>query len=803
MHRKNFIVWYYSDGLKSVSQAIKNLLKFIPRFFSMKLLSETLFSLWKRNVLIKDWQGFNFFKSTKYFINNFYLRFVGFFIRIFILFLGVLSYILTLIFGILFFIYFFCFPAVVSLGLGMCFSSLIYFGLVIIFIQLIFLISIYRKFQVLDHYLYQRMSVADLSKMNWFKVYERLGVKKEDVPEEVLLDYNKFKDFLNELEVTEDECEKIVLWEIEKQEKKEEKKSIFSEERLLKILPIGLYWHFGETPILDSFAIDLTRQKKDPYEKFIFVGYEEEMDILESVISRKTENNALLVGLNGSGRKMIVNELARKIKNGLYNQSNRIIQFNSEQINNQIKKAKIDPEVFLDNLFQEVVLAGNVILVIDELEKCLTIKNNKFSFANILYQYAQFPSLRIIGITNEENIDKNKEDWLENFEIIYLSEMNEDETIKVLFNHFYSKKHTPFTFQALRKVIDNSQSVYPNSPLPSRAISLAQNILDLWQKEKVPNSITAELIGIYLSKRDLLEKRKALSKEKNIFVLENSFYEKIVGQDLAINSLVGIIRRMREDQDYKLYSFLFFGPDGVGKTEIAKVFSEQYFNKEKIVEVDVKDFLKDTKNKLLGFSEKNQVGFLLHLTKFKNTIIFFQNLEQANNDFVKIFSFILKNGFVKDNLGQEIDLRNLVFIFNFNADFLLMKNLFEKNIGLSKMKELIFNHFSRRSIFTSDFFGKFSDIILFFPFDKEEVYKITEILLNKFSEDFQNKNQVEVYFDEKVIYQIIENGFDENLGARSLKNYIESEILDFLTDKIIRENIQRGTSIYFTLRDMK
>lgn len=816
MHKKNFIVWYYSDGLKNAFQSVRNLLKFIPHFFSMRLLSQTLFSLWRKNSLIKNWEGFDFFLSAKNFLESFWRRFFGFLIRFSVLILGGLVFLLTLILSLFFLVFYFSFPAFLALGIAMCFSDLIYFGVILLFILAVFIVNIYIQFDTFDHYLYQKMSVYELSKLKWFyRIYERLGVKKEEVPTEILTDFDEFKKFIATKNVSVEECEKIVSWEIEQQIKREKAKSFFSTEKLEKILPIGLYWNFGKTNYADNFTDDLI-QEKNSRSEFPFVGYVEEMKLLEEIISRNSENNVLIAGPVGSGRRMLVYQLAEKIKTGKYNQSNRILQFNFEQLNKQIKNLK-DGEEFLEDFFEEIILAGNVILVIDDFEKCLAMKVQDWAFSDFIEKFAQFPSFRIIGIADEKSFGekfrtgyKNRscelENVLQNFEVVYVSEMSDEETMQVLFDYFYGEKHTPFTFQSLRQIIANSPKIYKNLPLPTRAIKLAQEVFNFWKKLNSQDFITAELVNIFTSKKNQSENYLISRKEKEVFSLENNFYQKLVGQDLAINSLSGAIRKMRNETgnlEKNCHSFLFFGPMGTGKTEMAKVFSEQYFGKENVIEIEVSNFLENTEEKLLGSKIRGEQGIFAQLKNAKNSVVLFKDLERANSQFLTIFSAVLKNCLVKDNFDQKIEFQNLVFIANFNADFLFMKNLVEKNLGLIKMKELIFSRFSQRTIFTADFFAKFDEMILFFPLKTEEIYQLAEVLLNKFSVNFQKEKQVEVYFAEKVVEKIIKNGFDENLGARSLFNYIEVEILNFLKNKIIQENIQRGSCIYFTEKDMR
>ncbi|MCK4636049.1 MAG: ATP-dependent Clp protease ATP-binding subunit [Candidatus Moranbacteria bacterium] len=818
MHKKNFLTWYYSDGLKCLFQALANLLEFILRFFSIKLLSQTLFYPWHKDVSLKYWQNLSFFRSIQKFFGSLFSRFVGFFVRIIILTIGLTFFIVTFVISLVIIFFYFAFPGIFVAALVFSFSNLFYIGLGVLFFQTLFLIIAYNRFKIFDHVRYRRMNVAQLNKLDWFyRIYERLGVKKEVVPKKVLGSFENFKKFLNKLGVTVEECEKTIVWEIDRQLEREDKKHFFSKGNLAKIRPIGLRWHFGHTVKLDKFSQDLTKFDDSSYSKFPFVGYQEEMNLLETILDRKKENNVIIAGSPGSGRRMLMYEFARRIRSGEYDKTDfmnsRVLMCYFDEAVSEVENLGINLENFIDNLFQEAAYAGNVILVIKNFEKYLEKDGNNFSFTKFINKYAPLTTVRIVGVTTEDafnekiNIDKT---LMNNFEVIQIGEMDEEETLQVLFNYFYGDKHTPFTFQALRQIIINSEYYASQNPLPLRAINLANEILNFWEKEGSRGFITEEIVNIFTSKKiSMSVNQVSQEKKEKLFSLEDSFHKRVVGQDLAINSLASAVRRMRNNMNspHRLVgSFLFLGPVGVGKMETIKILAEQYFGDEnKIIQIDMNEFQEENAlDKLIGSKNLNQQGILANIVNEQPySLLLFDEIEKANSEVLDIFLQILNRGFVVNVFGQQLNFNNMIIVATSNAGTLQIRELFNDKVNLNNAKKEIVDNIVKEGVFHPEFTTHFDDVIIFQPLNEREIFRIVEILLEDFSKSFKDERHIEIVFGGGVVEEIIERGFDQVFGAKSLIRYIQDDLFDFLAKKIIAGNVQRGDRVYFSKKDME
>ena len=661
------------------------------------------------------------------------------------------------------------------------------------------------------------MNIEELHEQKWFyRVYERIGVSKDEIPKEVLSDFKFFTDFLTQKDITVDEFEKIISWEIEKQQEREEDARIFSAKKFLKRQPIGLNWHFGYTVTLDRYANDLTRFDTSTYVKAPFFGFNQEMHLIEIVLARPSENSIILTGEAGTGKHMIIHELARRVRNGYFvdnfMQHMRILECDFASIMAQVRSEGGDAELVINNLFHEAAYAGNIILVVDNFEKYMHTESSQgFSFSAIIDQYASLESFRMIAITTEDDfydsIHKNRV-LMRHFDIVSVQEVDEENAMKILFTKFYGKDHTPFTFQALRQIIIDSEKYTNTAPLPTRAIDLAMEIFIFWQNHDT-GFITAQTVDEFIREKTGVPVGKMQEGESDeLLSLEDTFHKYIVGQDYAVRTVAAAVRRMRSGMarpNKPAGSFLFLGPTGVGKTEMAKVLSEQYFGaRDKIMRLDMSEFQgENALDKLIGSRELNQQGILTTIARENPYgLLLLDEIEKANPHVLDIFLQVLDEGFLHDAFGKKVNFTTMIIIATSNAAAIVIKQMIEDGIKDDAMKKKVIDTIINSGAFRPELLNRFDDVIIFHPLNDDYIPNVVRMLLDKFSARMEKEQHITVVFDDDIVQKIIDDGFDPVFGARSIIHYIDDTVADALAKKLIRGNIMRGETLHFTIADM-
>ena len=319
--------------------------------------------------------------------------------------------------------------------------------------------------------------------------------------------------------------------------------------------------------------------------------------------------------------------------------------------------------------------------------------------------------------------------------------------------------------------------------------------------KKVKENDIADIISIWTG----VPVNKILESEKKSLVnLNNILHKRIIGQQKAIEAISSVIKRSSagiNDPKKPIGSFLFLGPTGVGKTEVAKTLAEYLFkNENELLTFDMSEYTeKHSISKLIG-APPGYVGFENggRLTKevkerpFK--VILFDEIEKAHPEIFNIFLQILDEGRLMDGEGNYIDFKNTIIILTSNIGSEEIINVLNKEKRDKKIQEKV------KKKFKPEFLNRLDDIIFFDKLEKKDIKLIIKKQLNILKERLKNQN-LEVLFDDLIIDYLIEKGYSDNYGARPLKRIIEKEIGDILADEIINNRIKKNQTLKIKIKN--
>ena len=335
-----------------------------------------------------------------------------------------------------------------------------------------------------------------------------------------------------------------------------------------------------------------------------------------------------------------------------------------------------------------------------------------------------------------------------------------------------------------------------------------------------PNLVTPDDISMIITQWTNIPiiKLKETDSER-LLNLESQLHKRIIGQHEAITSVSKAIRRSRSgirNPKKPIGSFIFLGPTGVGKTELARSLSEYLLGSESyLIKLDMSEFMeKHSVSKLIG-SPPGYIGYeeggLLTEAVKRNpySIILFDEIEKAHVDVFNILLQILDDGRLTDSKGKTIDFKNTVIImtgnigaFAFsNTDKLGFKDISKEGQNKSNfIKKTITDEMKK--IFRPEFLNRVDNVIIFERLNRDEVKEITKLLLKDLSNIIKSLN-MSIEFSDNVIDIISENGYDVQNGARPLKRAIQSIIEDPLSEKLLKSNFKEGDIIQVHVKDKK
>ena len=354
-----------------------------------------------------------------------------------------------------------------------------------------------------------------------------------------------------------------------------------------------------------------------------------------------------------------------------------------------------------------------------------------------------------------------------------------------------------------------SQIQYEKIPGKNREIENTQNKLSKIQKEKkiIKEEIKEEDIAEVVSKWTGIPVNKLLKGEKEKLIkMEDNLKERVRGQDEAINAVSRVIRRSKaglQDPKRPIGSFLFLGPTGVGKTELAKTLAEFIFNSEKtMVRIDMSEYMeRHSVSKLIGappgYIGYDEGGQLTEAIKRRPySLILLDEIEKAHPDIFNILLQILDDGRLTDAKGKTINFSNTIIIMtsNLGSELILDKRNY-KEIK-REIDDLLYKSFK------PEFLNRIDEIITFKPLNSETIKEITLIEIKKLSK-LLKPSKISIDITNDAISKLAELGYNPALGARPLKRIIQREIQDKLSTLILEGKLPQNTRIKIDYRENK
>lgn len=601
--------------------------------------------------------------------------------------------------------------------------------------------------------------------------------------------------------------------------------------------------------ILEKLGTNLTEQARDGLLDPV-IGRENEIQETAEILSRRTKNNAILVGDAGVGKTAVVEGLAQAIVAGkvpetIQDKEIYSIDLSSLEAGTQYRGSF---EENIKQLVEEVKAAGNIILFFDEIHQILGTgatggEDGGKGLADIIKPALSRGELSVIGATTQ---DEYRNTILKNaalarrFNDVVINEPTAADTLRILqgVKELYEKHHhVVLPDDVLKAAVDYSIQYIPQRTLPDKAIDLIdmtaahlaaknsptdvetldqrlkkleaakeaaiksedftkaadikksieetkQKIKETDQKEKIIATIddvaqsVERLTGIPVSDMGAND----IERLKN---LDKRLKSKVIGQDEAVEMVAKAIRRNRagfSEGDQPIGSFLFVGPTGVGKTELAKQLALDMFgNENAIIRLDMSEYADRTAvSKLIGTSagyvgyEDNANTLTERVRRNPYSIVLLDEIEKADPQVLTLLLQVMDDGRLTDGQGNVINFKNTIIIATSNAGFGNESLSGDEQRDQSLMDKLA-------PFFRPEFLNRFNGIVEFSHLTKQDLSQIVDLMLADVQKTLAKKS-IKLEVTKAAKDWLMEQGYDEAMGARPLRRVIEQQIRDKVTD---------------------
>ncbi len=560
-------------------------------------------------------------------------------------------------------------------------------------------------------------------------------------------------------------------------------------------------WLGSPTPNLDKYGEDLTKiaAKQAVVD---FTGREAVISNVVRILSQDHDRNVLLVGSPGVGKTTLVNYLAKLIIAGDAPESlatKRLVKLDTTKLLSSLS-SEGDLASRLKDIFEEIGFAQNVILFIDEIHTLgIGEAGQSMNLYSLMQPYLESDKFQFLASTEPQNyaqvIEKNGT-FARIFHKVEIPIATPEETQQVLFKKavdLASQKRIMVSFLAIKKILELSTRLIHDRVLPDSALTILNECEPLARNGLISSETVKEVVGRNI-KVPILEVDAA---QKLVLLnLENIIHQKMIDQEEAVRAVADTLRRAStslREQNRPIGSFLFVGPTGVGKTELAKVLSEVYFkNQDAFEHFDMSEFQTDQAvDRLLGTA--STLGELTELIKNKPyCLLLLDEFEKANPRILTLFLQVLEEGRLTDFSGREIDFSNTIIIATSNAASLQIAQGLQSGHTVEQITPNVKDELLK--ILKVELVNRFDRVVIFKPLSEVDLEKIVQIKLTILQQQLKAQGYL-VEFSSEIVAEIVKKGFDPVLGARPMRRLIQDSLEANLSKLILEGKLQKGVKL--------
>lgn len=574
-------------------------------------------------------------------------------------------------------------------------------------------------------------------------------------------------------------------------------------------------WSFGWANYLSRFGTNVSEQvARSGLLSVDIESHREALQYLTQVFSTSGRQNVALVGPTGSGKTTIVKAFAESLlsANSSVPSSLKFHQVISLDASALISAAsgRGQLEELLNALLVEAHRAKNIILCFDDAQLFFEEGVGSVDVSNLLLPVLDGGGIRIIFTMDEQRflqISQRNPNLAQSLNKFMVTPSSHEETLRVLQDQLisleFSKKIT-YMYQALNEAYRLSERYLYDLAQPGKALQLLSSASQYAEKGLVTGASVQRAIeqtqgvkvGANVSGDD----------KERLLNLENYIHERMINQVRAVSVVSDALRRARagvRNEKRPIGTFLFLGPTGVGKTELAKALASVYFNGEdRLVRLDMNEFVSpDDVRRLIADGAEDPHSLSAQVMRQPFSVVLLDELEKAHDSVLTTLLQVLDEGILRDIKGREVSFRDAIIIATSNAGADHIRHHIERGEDISQFEEALTNELISSGEFRPEFLNRFDEIVVFRPLNPNELKQVIDLIIVGINKTLEPQ-KISVTVDDQLKDWLVATGNDPRLGARPMRRIVQRVVENTVAKRMLSGEVQPGEAVQLTIADI-